>query len=90
MWTNFREIQDCSLMLRYFKETAASNWQDVTVRNAVMNNANEMPGTCEAWGNTRLTWADPRIGCVPGGRGAAAATDMGGCVFISVIFLIPK
>jgi len=73
MWTNFREIQDCSLMLRYFKETAASNWQDVTVRNAVMNNANEMPGTCEAWGNTRLTWADPRIGCVPGGRGAAAA-----------------
>lgn len=73
IWKNYREIQDCSLMLRYFKETAPAAWQDATQRNAVMNNANELPGTCEAWGNTRLTWAAPTVGCVPGGRGAAGA-----------------
>ena len=69
IWKNFREIMDCSLVLRYMKETTPAMWQDVTVRNAVMNNANEMPGTCEAWGNTRLTWGDPSVRCVSeGGR----------------------
>ncbi|MBI4262987.1 MAG: hypothetical protein HY657_01300 [Acidobacteria bacterium] len=73
IWKNFREISDCYLMLRYFKEDAPQMWGDVTVRNAVMNNANEMPGTCEAWRNTRLTWGDPTVGCVPtGGRGGTA------------------
>ena len=74
IWTNYREIQDCSLMLRYFKETAAGNWQDVKQRNAVMDNANELPGTCEAWRDTRLTWAAPNgPGCVAAtGRGQAA------------------
>ena len=82
IWTNYREIQDCSLMLRYFKTTSPATWGDVKVRNAVMDNADELPGTCEAWRDTRLTWADPAgPGCMPatpgaggrGGRGGAAA-----------------
>jgi hypothetical protein len=54
------------------KTTAPDLWQDVTVRNAVMNNANELPGTCEAWRLTGETWGNPTIGCVPAGRGAPA------------------
>lgn len=74
IWKNFREIMDCSLLLRYMKETAPELWQDVEVRNAVMDNANELPGTCEAWGITGLTWGDPTVRCVPaGGRGGAPA-----------------
>jgi hypothetical protein len=60
-------VFDCALMLRYFTETSSMKdaWQDVRIRNAVMDNANELPGTCVAWGTTGQTWAEPTIGCVP-------------------------
>ena len=42
------EVQDCSLLLRYFAE-APQLWSDVTQQNAVMQNANVLPGTCQSW-----------------------------------------
>jgi Tannase-like family of unknown function (DUF6351) len=49
IWTTNSEAQDCSLLLRYFKSTSAQLWMDVTQQNAVMDNGNFLPGTCNAW-----------------------------------------
>jgi hypothetical protein len=46
--TTNNEVQDCSLLLRYFGANPQL-WPDVTQQNAVMENANELPGTCVAW-----------------------------------------
>ncbi len=48
LWTTNTEAQDCSLLLRYFTSTAPRLWPDVVLQNAVMDNANELPGTCRA------------------------------------------
>lgn len=47
-YTTNNEIQDCSLLIRYF-DTNPVLWNDVTKQNAVMENANESPGTCRNW-----------------------------------------
>jgi len=64
-WGVVRDITDCSLLLRYFKSTSPAMWEDLAQRNAVMDNANELPGTCEALVGhgqpSRL--ADPTFGC---------------------------
>ncbi len=68
MWGVAREANDCSLLLRYFKSTSPAMWEDVTQRNAVMDNANELPGTCEAWERSGFPGAlnNPAMGCVRG------------------------
>lgn len=69
LYKNNREVQDCTLLVRYFKETSPAMWPDVVQRNAVFDNANGVtPGTCEAWPTTGLpdSWANPRIGCDKG------------------------
>ena len=71
IWKNFREVQDCALLLRYFKSTSPAMWSDVAERNLVMDNANEMPGTCESWRGQPDTWGSPTIGCWPQRRGEA-------------------
>ena len=76
IWKNIREVNDCSLLLRYFETVAPAMWEDVSQRNAVMVNADELPGTCEAWVGGRLptSWSDPTVGCWPrAGRGAPPA-----------------
>jgi hypothetical protein len=71
--TTNNEVQDCSLLLRYFATT--SLWADVTQRNAVLENANEQPGTCVAWSTASYhldrAWMDPTsASCLaPGGVG---------------------
>ncbi len=67
LWGNVREGIDCSLLLRYFKSTSPAMWEDVTQRNAVMDNANELPGTCEnkVGAGAVSRHADPTVGCWP-------------------------
>jgi len=48
VWSSNTEVQDCSLLARYFDANAAM-WSNVSQQNAVFNNANELPGTCRAW-----------------------------------------
>lgn len=48
IWTTNNEVQDCSLLLRYF-DANAGLWTNEAQRNAVMHNAIEQPGTCRAW-----------------------------------------
>jgi len=48
LWMTNTEAQDCSLLVRYFTSTAPQLWPDVAQQNAVMDNANELPGTCRA------------------------------------------
>ena len=48
IYTTNTEVQDCSLLLRYF-DANPGYWFDVTQQNAVMENANELPGTCQSW-----------------------------------------
>lgn len=48
LWTTNTEAQDCSLLVRYFNSTAPQLWPDVAQQNLVMDNANELPGTCRA------------------------------------------
>ena len=62
------EDHDCGLLLRYFKSTSPAMWEDVTQRNAVMDNANELPGTCEVFGGgAQITAIRP----LAAGRGAS-------------------
>ena len=49
IWTVNTEVQDCSLLLRYFTATSPQLWSDITQQNAVMGNANLEPGTCRTW-----------------------------------------
>jgi hypothetical protein len=75
LYKNNREVQDCTLLVRYFRETSPGLWNDVVQRNAVFDNANGVsPGTCEAWLTSGLpvAWADPRIGCDHGSTRTAA------------------
>jgi hypothetical protein len=49
-WTVENEAQDCSLLVRYFDQTAPQSWGDQSQQNAVFDNANgQSPGTCRAW-----------------------------------------
>jgi hypothetical protein len=75
LYKNNREVQDCTLLVRYFRETSPGLWPDVVQRNAVFDNANGVsPGTCEAWPTTGLdrNWADPRVGCDKGSTRTAS------------------
>jgi len=60
-WTVNTEVQDCSLLLRYFTMTSPQLWSDITQQNAVMDNANLLPGTCRNWLATILDsdWMNP-------------------------------
>jgi hypothetical protein len=72
LWTTNTEAQDCSLLVRYFTSTAPQLWPDVAQQNAVMDNANELPGTCRgmvspfyrvdyAWMNPTSTSCDANV-----------------------------
>ncbi len=52
VWSSNVEVQDCSLLARYFDTTSPAMWHDVTQQNAVWQNADLTPGTCRAWVNT--------------------------------------
>src|SRR5262249_7079400 len=45
VWSLDTEAQDCSLLVRYFT-SSSSLWPDIAQQNTVMDNANELPGTC--------------------------------------------
>lgn len=62
--TTNNEIQDCSLLLRYF-DANTSVWGNVTQQNAVTQNANASPGTCRAWLAFQFDrqLMDPTVGC---------------------------
>jgi hypothetical protein len=62
IYTTNNEVQDCSLLARYF-DANSGLWSDVTQQNAVWENANQSPGTCRAWGSFPPTWMDPTVGC---------------------------
>ena len=49
MLTTNVEVQDCSLLVRYFTQTSAHLWLDGAQQDAVMGNEGSVPGTCEAW-----------------------------------------
>jgi hypothetical protein len=86
LWSTNNEVQDCSLLLRYFNANSGL-WSDAVERNAVMENAADQPGTCIAWaasdGRYLLdrAWMDPSSGSsfgtgangVPSGVGLPAA-----------------
>lgn len=62
LWSTNTEVQDCSLLIRYFDKPGPSLWSDVTKQNAVMDNANESPGSCRAFvEGYRMDqgWGDP-------------------------------
>ena len=65
VWGVVPEVNDCSLLVRYFKSTSPAMWEDVRQRNAVMDNANELPGTCESLAESVFpaVLGDPTIGC---------------------------
>ena len=77
LWSTNTEAQDCSLLVRYFTATSAQLWPDVAQQNAVMDNANELPGTCRGivslWPPYQLddSWMNPTsTSCTaPGGTG---------------------
>lgn len=73
IWGSLRESDDCALLLRYFKSTSPAMWEDVAQRNAIMNNANELPGTCESKMRSggHPAYLDPTVGCWPGASPAA-------------------
>jgi hypothetical protein len=63
IWTVNTEVQDCSLLLRYFTTIAPQLWSDVTQQDAVMDNASLDPGTCRLWTSAFLqldsAWMNP-------------------------------
>lgn len=48
VWSTNTEVQDCSLLARYF-DANPGMWSNVSLQNAVMSNANLTPGTCRSW-----------------------------------------
>jgi hypothetical protein len=50
IWTTNNEVQDCSLLLRYFDQNPQL-WASEVQQNAVLDNSGESPGTntCRAW-----------------------------------------
>ena len=64
IWSTNTEVQDCSLLARYF-DGNPSAWSNTAMQNAVFNNSNVLPGTCRAWLNVhRLdsAWNNPSSG----------------------------
>lgn len=63
LYTTNNEVQDCSLLLRYF-DANVSVWGDVQQQNAVTQNASQLPGTCRAWlaYGFDKAWMDPSVG----------------------------
>ena len=49
MITTNVEVQDCSLLVRYFTQTSPHLWSDSAQQDAVMGNEGSLPGTCESW-----------------------------------------
>jgi hypothetical protein len=84
LWTTNTEAQDCSLLLRYFTSTAPLLWGDAVQQNTVMDNANDLPGTCRAMTSAPYSvdigWMSPTstssFANVVGGGPESAAVDV--------------
>ncbi|EPX62736.1 hypothetical protein D187_008924 [Cystobacter fuscus DSM 2262] len=62
VWSTNTEVQDCSLLVRYFDTVSPALWTNVSQQNAVMDNGDLAPGTCRAWvqlGHLDEGWANP-------------------------------
>ena len=77
LWTTNTEAQDCSVLVRYFNSAPAQLWPSIAQQNTVLDNANELPGTCRGivskWPPYQLddSWMNPTsTSCTaPGGTG---------------------